>query len=259
LAQAQKLGYAEADPTSDVGGFDAAYKLALLTSLAFGTRVDMQSVYVEGISSITALDIAMADELGYRIKLLGFATRTKAGIEQRVHPTMVLRSSAMAQVHGVTNAVALNGDAIGELALVGPGAGGNATASAVVADIVDVARGARHPVFGVPAAELSEPLRAPMQTHEGGYYIRLSVADRPGAMASIAARMAEQRISLDSILQRRNWGKARASSAEAPDMVVPVVLITHATTEAALRTALDAVMKDGYVDGNPQMIRIEKE
>jgi homoserine dehydrogenase len=257
LAEAQKLGYAEADPTSDVGGFDAAYKLALLSSLAFGTKVDMDGVYVEGISSITALDMDMAEELGYRIKLLGFATRTPAGIDQRVHPTMVPRTSAMGQVNGVINAVALKGDAVGELALVGPGAGGNATASAVIADIVDVARGARHPVFGVPAAELAVLQRAPIQTHEGGYYIRLSVFDKPGAMAAIAARMAEQHISLDSILQWRDWGKKIASNADS--MVVPVVLITHATTESALRSALEAVVKDGYVDGQPQTIRIEKE
>ncbi len=260
LNEAQKLGYAEADPTSDVGGFDAAYKLALLTSLAFGTKVDMASVAVEGITAITALDIAMAEELGYRIKLVGFAIRTEGGIEQRVHPTMVAKGSGLAQVRGVTNAVALNGDAIGQLALVGPGAGGNATASAVVADIADVARGARHPVFGVPSTELKENISSAAAVHEGGFYVRLFVADRAGAMAAVAARMAEQKISIDSIIQRKDLEKIKASSPELTGgLLVPVVLITQATAPSALRAALDAVMKDGYVEGNPQMIRIEKE
>jgi len=258
LAEAQRLGYAEADPTFDVGGFDTAHKLAILTSLAFGTAVDAEAVYVEGIASITPLDLTMADELGYRIKLLGVATRTEAGIEQRVHPTMVPKSAAIAQVGGVTNAVAVDGSAVGELTLIGPGAGGNATASAVLADIVDVARGIRRPTFGVPVGQLTSPVRAPMQRHEGGYYIRLSVRDRPGAAASIALRMAEQQISLDSILQRRPKSSPNASDGTA-DRVVPVVLITHATTEAAVRRALDAVLLDGHIVGDPQVIRIEKE
>jgi homoserine dehydrogenase len=254
LADAQRLGYAEADPTFDVGGFDTAHKLAILTSLAFGTRVDADAIYVEGITSITPLDLKMADDLGYRIKLLGVATRTEVGIEQRVHPTMVPKASAIAQVSGVTNAVAVAGDAVGELTLVGPGAGGGATASAVVADIADVARRICLPTFGMPTERLVSAPRAPMQRHEGGYYIRLAAFDRPGSAAGIATRMAEQGISLDSILQRR----PRTAKAAA-DATIPVVLITQATSEAAVRRALAAVLADGHVDGVPQVIRIEKD
>ena len=175
LAEAQKLGYAEADPSFDIGGYDTAHKLAILTALAFGTEIAADAIAVEGIEHITLADISAAAELGYRIKLLGVAERTAAGIEQRVHPTMVPRSSAIAQVMGVTNAVTIDADAVQELTLVGPGAGGAATASAVVADIADVARGLKAPPFGLPLKSLAPLHRAPLQTHEGGYYIRLSV------------------------------------------------------------------------------------
>src|SRR3954468_23341696 len=161
LADAQRLGYAEADPTFDVEGFDTAHKLALLTSLAFGTEIDADGIYVEGISSITPLDLAMAKELGFRIKLLGVAERTMTGIEQRVHPTMVPRTSAIAQVMGVTNAVTIDADAVRELTLIGPGAGGDATASAVVADIADVASGQAAPPFGRPVDRLQGAAGAP--------------------------------------------------------------------------------------------------
>jgi len=168
LSEAQKLGYAEADPTFDVGGFDTAHKLAILASLAFGAKIDAGAVSVEGIESITLADLSAADELGFRIKLLGVAERTAHGVEQRVHPTMVAKSAPLAQTMGVLNAVSIDGDAIGELTLVGPGAGGNATASAVAADIVDIARGIRVPPFGRPAASLVEADRVPMQRHEWG-------------------------------------------------------------------------------------------
>lgn len=253
LADAQRLGYAEADPTFDVGGFDTAHKLALLTSLAFGTKVDAEAIHVEGISAIAPLDLAMASELGYRIKLLGVAERTKTGIEQRVHPTMVPRSSPIAQVMGVTNAVTIDADAVGEITLVGAGAGGDATASAVVADIADVARGTVGPAFGLPVARLEAPERAPMQRHEGGYYVRLLVLDRPGAIAAIATRMAEQAISLESVVQRGREGVPHASGA------VPVVLTTHATTESAVRVAMERVLGDGHIVDIPQIIRIERE
>jgi homoserine dehydrogenase len=258
LADAQKLGYAEADPTFDIGGFDAAHKLAILTSLAFGTQIDADSIYVEGIQSISPLDLATAEELGYRIKLLGVATRTEAGIEQRVHPTMVPKSAPLAQVMGVTNAVQISGSA-SDITLVGPGAGGAATASAVIADIVDVARGASRLPFGVPVKDLSKLARAPIQTHKGGYYIRLDVVDKPGTAAAIATRMAEQEISLESILQRRPRDKKLAEAVENKSQTVPLVLITHATSESAVRTALDAVLADGHIHGSPQVIRIEKE
>jgi homoserine dehydrogenase len=249
LAEAQRLGYAEADPTFDIGGFDTAHKLAILSSLAFGTAIDAEAIHIEGIESITLADLRAADELGYRVKLLGVAQRTHNGVEARVHPTMVAKSTAIAQVMGVTNAVAIDADPVGSLTLVGPGAGGDATASSVVSDIADLARGARTSPFGLPTERLADVERIPVQRHEGGYYIRLDVADRPGAMAAIATRMAERRISLESIVQK---------SAQAAQTRVPVVLITHATSETLVREALDAVVADGFVAGKPQLIRIER-
>ena len=252
LADAQKLGYAEADPTFDVGGFDTAHKLAILASLAFGAKIDVHAISVEGIESITLADLAAADELGYRIKLLGVAERTAKGIEQRVHPTMVAKSEPLAQTMGVHNAVTIDGDAIGALTLVGPGAGGDATASAVAADICDIARGDFAPAFGRPIDALEDAERVPMQRHEGGYYVRLAVVERPGSVATIATRMAEQRISIEAIVQK---GKAKGASA---NEVVPVVLLTHATTETAIRQALALAVSDGAVRETPQVIRIER-
>jgi homoserine dehydrogenase len=258
LKEAQKLGYAEANPTFDIGGFDTAHKLAILTSLAFGTEVDADAVHVEGIESILLADLDAADELGYRIKLLGVAQRTEAGIEQRVHPTMVRQGSVIAEVDGVTNAVAIDADTM-ELTLLGPGAGGDATSASVVADLMDLAAGRRGPAFGRPASALAKPQRAPMQRHEGGYYIRLLARDRPGSAAMIATRLAEQQISLESIVQRhrgsRPHGGDEPDSSGAP---VPVILVTYATTEAAVRKALAAVEADGVIAGPPQLIRIEK-
>ena len=256
LADAQRLGYAEADPTFDIDGFDTAHKLAILTSLAFGTCVDAEAIHIEGIRAITLDDLRSADELGYRIKLLGVAQRTDEGIEQRVHPTMVPKSSAIAQVMGVTNAVTIDADAVKELTLVGPGAGGEATASAVVADISDVARGIRSAPFGLPIASLEMAPRRAMQRHEGGYYIRLAVRDRPGAAANIAMRMAERNISLESIMQK---SAGRGRSAGTTGEPVQVVLLTYATTEANIREALEAAVGDGYIAEKPQVIRIERE
>ncbi len=252
LAEAQRLGYAEADPTFDIDGFDTAHKLAILATLAFGTALDAEAIHVEGIRAITPADIGAAAELGFRIKLLGVAQRSGDGIECRVHPTMVPRSSAIAQVMGVTNAVTVDADAVRELTLIGPGAGGEATASAVVADIADIARGVRSAPFGTPVATLVRTEPVPLQRHEGGYYIRLEVQDRPGAVAAIASRMAERGISFESIVQRRPTPAER-------DAPMPVVLITYATTEAIVRQALDAVVADGWVVGQPQSIRIERE
>lgn len=259
LKDAQRLGYAEADPTFDVGGFDTAHKLSILTALAFGTEIDADAVYVEGIASIKPLDLVMADELGYRIKLLGVAERNASGIEQRVHPTMVPKSLAIAQVMGVTNAVNIVGDVVGELTLVGPGAGGNATASSVLSDLIDLARGLVLPPFGIASSQLLHAERAPMQRHEGGYYIRLSVRDRPGAAAGIATRMAERSISLESIVQKRPQASRAADPSGKSGAPVPVVLITYATTESAIRQALDAVMADGHIAEEPQLIRIERD
>ena len=254
LKDAQRLGYAEADPTFDIEGHDTAHKLAILTSLAFGSRIAPDDIYLEGISNITQADIRAASELGYRIKLLGVAQRTEEGIEQRVHPTMVPTASVIAQVNGVTNAVAIETDIVGELLLSGPGAGGNATASAVVGDIADIAKsrpGFQHgPVFGRPATELSRYVRAPMRSHAGGYFIRLTVHDRVGVFAAVARRMADNEISLESIVQHANGAN--------PDTQKTVILVTHETTEAAVRKAVAGITEDGHLTTKPQVIRIER-
>src|SRR5437763_14624428 len=206
LKEAQRLGYAEADPSFDIEGHDTAQKLSILASLTFGIRVDPAAIYVEGITSITTADLEAAEELGYRIKLLGVAVKTDKGIEQRVHPTMVRKDSAIAQVMDVTNAGTIDGEGIPPITLVGPGAGGAATASAVVADIADVARGIRAKPFGRPVKRLRATTKAPMERHEGGYYIRLMARDLAGTAATIATRLAEQKISLESIVQRHPDG-----------------------------------------------------
>src|ERR1700685_3985624 len=257
LKDAQRLGYAEANPSFDVDGHDTAQKLAILASLAFGTRVAQSAVYVEGISSIAPEDLRAAEELGFRVKLLGVAVRTKKGIEQRVHPTMVPKSSSIAQVMGVTNAVTIDGEGIPPITLVGPGAGGAATASAVLADIADVARGIRATPFGRPVQRLRATKKAPMERHEGGYYIRLMARDLAGTAATIATRLAEQNISIESIVQRHADGvdAVQMAGKAAP---VPVILITYATSEDAVYRALDAVQRDKVISGRPQVIRIEK-
>jgi homoserine dehydrogenase len=257
LKDAQRLGYAEANPSFDVDGHDTAQKLAILASLAFGTKVAERAIYVEGISSIAPEDLRAASDLGYRVKLLGVAVKTAKGIEQRVHPTMVPKSSSIAQVMGVTNAVTIDGEGIPPITLVGPGAGGAATASAVLADIADVARGVRVNPFGRPVERLRATEKAPMERHEGGYYIRLMARDLAGTAATIATRLAEQKISIESIVQRHangsDVGKATAKSSP-----VPVLLITYATNEDAVYRALAAVQKDKVISGRPQVIRIEK-
>ena len=254
LKEAQRLGYAEADPAFDIEGNDTAHKLAILTTLAFGTQIAPDEIYLEGITNISIDDIHAAADLGYRIKLLGVAQRTETGIEQRVHPTMVPRDSVIAQVDGVTNAVAIESDILGELLMVGPGAGGNATASSVLGDIADIAKsrpGAQQvPVLGTPAASLTPYKRAQMQSHEGGYFIRLTVADRTGVFASIAARMAENAISLESIVQR--------SKPDSSAMSKTIILVTHATMENSVRKAVDAIKAESYLVGEPQVIRIER-
>ncbi|RWB77474.1 MAG: homoserine dehydrogenase [Mesorhizobium sp.] len=254
LKDAQRLGYAEADPTFDIEGHDTAHKLSILTSLAFGTKIAANDIYMEGISNISQADIRAAADLGYRIKLLGVAQRTDSGIEQRVHPTMVPTASVIAQVHGVTNAVAIETDILGELLLSGPGAGGNATASAVIGDIADIAKsrpGFQHaPVFGWPAKELKPYKKARMRSHAGGYFIRLTVHDRTGVFAAIAKRMADNDISLESIVQQAAAPETQAQKT--------VILVTHETTEAAVRKAVEGITKDGHLTDKPQVIRIER-
>jgi homoserine dehydrogenase len=259
LKDAQRLGYAEADPTFDVEGYDTAQKLSLLASIAFGIKVNPEAVFVEGISSIAPEDLAAAAELGYRIKLLGVALRTEDGIEQRVHPTMVRLGTPLAEVMGVTNAVSIDTEGVAPITLVGPGAGGAATASAVVADLGDIARGVRALPFGRPTASLVTSGRSPMQRHEGGYYIRLLAVDRPGTFATIARHLADEQISLESIVQRRrNAAPHGGDDPKSPHSPAPVILVTYATTEDAVHKALREIKNRGVIAGRPQVIRIEK-
>ncbi|WP_427929043.1 homoserine dehydrogenase [Agrobacterium cavarae] len=254
LKEAQRLGYAEADPAFDIEGNDTAHKLAILTTLAFGSKIAADDIYLEGITNISIEDIQAAADLGYRIKLLGVAQLTESGIEQRVHPTMVPLDSVIAQVDGVTNAVAVESDILGELLMVGPGAGGNATASAVLGDVADIAKsrpGAQQvPVLGRPAKSLTDYRRAKMKSHEGGYFIRLTVKDKAGVFASIATRMAENNISLESIVQR--------SQVPTEEGAQTIILVTHATMEDAIRKAVKAIKSEKYLVSEPQVIRIER-
>jgi homoserine dehydrogenase len=247
LADAQKLGYAEADPSFDVDGIDAAHKLSILAALAFGRPVAFKDVYVEGIRAVSALDIAFANELGYRIKLLGIARQTDAGIEARVHPCMVPQSAPIARVDGVFNAVVAEGDFVGRVMLEGRGAGEGPTASAIVADLIDIARGRNTPVWGAASGALSDAPSVPMDAHHGCYYLRLMVVDRPGVIADVTAVLRDEGISLESMLQR----------GRSPGEAVPVVLVTHETNEAAMRAALARIAALGAVMEAPAMIRIE--
>jgi homoserine dehydrogenase len=255
LKDAQALGYAEADPTFDVEGFDTAHKLSILATLCFGYEIAPDQIHVEGISRITQHDIKVAAELGYKIKLLGIAQRTDQGIEQRVHPTFVPKGSAIAGVDGVMNAVALETDHVHELLLAGPGAGGPPTASSVLSDILDTARGTRVPPLGVPSEELLPYKQAPMRAHDGGYYIRLNAKDVPGALAAIASRMAEHAISIDSVIQRSDLNAKAVAPDGSPTRTV--VMITQQTLESAVRESLAQIAEDGFIVGEPQLIRIE--
>ena len=249
LHEAQKLGYAEADPSFDVDGIDAAHKLAILAALAFGRPVDFASLHVEGIRRVSAVDIAFATELGYRIKLLGIARQTEAGIEARVHPCMVPNTAPIARVDGVFNAVVAEGDFVGRVMLEGRGAGAGPTASAIVADLIDLARGRRTPVWGAEADRLNHAPSVPMEAHVGAYYLRLMVVDRPGVIADVAAVLRDLRISLESMLQR----------GRSPGEAVPVVLTTHDTNEAAMRLAMAQIAAMDTVLEDPAMIRIEPD
>ncbi len=257
LKEAQAEGYAEADPSFDIGGIDAAHKLALLTTLSFGTQTSFKDVYIEGIEAITLTDIMAADDLGYRIKLLGVAVKTPEGIEQRVHPALVPKSSAIGEVSGVTNCVCADGDFVGKVMLVGPGAGEGATASSIIGDIIDTAYENKGHVFTLPAKELTPYVQAPLRAHEGGYYVRLALKDLPGTFAAIATRMAEFGISLESIVQRPVADKITPVK---EDEIQPasVVIITHQTTERSVSQALKAIEQDGHIAGEPNMIRIER-
>lgn len=255
LKDAQALGYAEADPSADVDGFDTAHKLAILTSLCFQSEIAADQIFVEGISRISQVDIKVAADLGYKIKLLGIAERTADGIEQRVHPSLVKRGSAIAGVDGVLNAVALETNYVSELLLAGPGAGGDATAASVLSDMLDIVRGHRVPPLGVPVSQLLAYKKAPMRAHAGGYFIRLQARDVPGALAAITTRMAEHDISLDGVIQRPDLRVVIAGKES--DAHKTVVLITQDTTENNVRAALSQISGDGFIAGRPQLIRIE--
>lgn len=249
LKEAQQLGYAEADPSFDIDGIDAAHKLAVLTSLAFNTQVDFKAVHVEGIRHVSAVDIAFAKEFGYRIKLLAIARRTPRGIEQRVHPCMVPADTPIAHVDGVFNAVAAEGDYVGRMMFEGRGAGSNPTASAVVADLADLAAGRRLHAFGVPAVKLQPLKAAPMAEHVGRFYIRLIVRDQPGVLADVSAVLRDEKISIESLVQR--------GRSEAENQPVAVMLISHEAREADMARAMKKIARLRSVLQAPALIRIE--
>ena len=243
--EAGKLGYLEADPNLDVGGIDAGHKLAILSSIAFGTRVNFAGVELEGIQRIELEDIRQAADMGYRIKLLGLAQRSARGLEQRMQPCLVPTSSPLGQLEGGTNMVVIEGDAVEQIVLRGPGAGEGPTASAVVGDICDLARGLRMPVFGQPAAGLKEAPAA-RSGLPAPYYLRMALVDKPGALARIAAALGESGISIDRM---RQYGHSEPTA--------PVLIVTHKTTRGALDLALEAMAGTGVLASSPVALRIE--
>lgn len=247
LAEAQKLGYAEADPSFDVGGIDAAHKLAILAAVAFGVEPDFDALYVEGIGAISSLDIDFAERLGFRIKLMGIASMNGDGLlEQRVHPCMVPLSAPIAHIEGVFNAVVCDGDFVDTVMQEGRGAGEGPTASAVVADIVDIARGISVPTFAVPADQLVPAKHRKMADHQGAYYVRLMVMDKPGVMAEITAVLRDHEISMESVLQK----------SRSPGEAVPLVLTLHDTVEGNVNAALATIAASDDVIEPPHLIRI---
>ena len=246
LREAQTLGYAEADPTADIGGFDTANKLAILSALAFGAEPELSSIEIDGIRRITALDIRFANELGCRIKLLGVARQTASGVEQHVGPSLVAKSSPLATVSGALNAVMVRGNFVGDIMLEGKGAGAEPTASAVVADLIDLARGHKDFSFGVPARQLKASI-SHQASREARYYIRLQVIDKPGVVADITAILRDEIISIESLLQR---GKSATES-------VPVVITTHTAKAQAMRSAVEKIARLATVVERPCLLQIE--
>ena len=247
LLEAQKLGYAEAEPSMDVDGIDTSQKLALLSSLAFGTKINFSAVYTEGIRRISLLDIDYAEELGFRIKLLGSAQRIGAGIEQRVYPCMVDQSFPIAHVDGAYNAVVVIGDFVGNTMFQGLGAGAGPTASAVVADLIDISHKRQAPTLGVTLNSLISTSEIEIGEHIGPYYVRLMVADRPGVIADITAAFRDENVSIESMIQRSR------STTEA----VPVILNLHDCKESEIQRALSKISTLNTVIEQPTMIRIE--
>lgn len=254
LKEAQELGYAEADPTFDVEGIDAAHKLTILSSVAFGIPLQFDKAYTEGISKITPLDIEQADELGYIIKHLGISRRTDKGVELRVHPTLIPKDRLIANVHGVLNAVMVQGDAVGPTMYYGPGAGAEPTASSVIADIVDVARtmntdyAERVPPLAFTEESLdSESGILPMEEVETAYYLRLQAVDRPGVLAKVASILSDKGISIEAIIQK----EAKENE------LVPIILLTHQTKEQQMNAAIAEIEAQDAVDGEVVRIRVE--
>lgn len=247
LADAQAKGYAEADPGFDIDGVDASHKLAILAALAYGTRPALDAVHVEGIRHITGRDIAYAAELGFRIRLLGVATQTNDGISQRVHPCLVPAGSPLGQTEGVFNAVQVEGDAVGRVLFQGRGAGAGPTASAVVSDIIAIARGERWPAFTHRTAKLTDATRVPMEQHKASYYIRLTVADEPGVLADVTRIFADEKISVQSLIQHTHDDNAPAQ----------VVITTHRTMEASMQNALKKIHALACTVEAPVMLRME--
>ncbi len=247
FAEADALGYLEADPQLDVGGIDAAHKLALLAAIAYGTKPDFDGIELEGIERVTIEDIRAAHDMGFKIKLLGVAQKTGRGLEQRMMPCLVPATSPLGQLQGGTNMVVLEGDAVEQIVLRGPGAGEGPTASAVVADICDIARGLRLPVFGQPADSLTVAPRA-QSVLPAPHYLRMNLQDKPGALAKVAAVLGESGISIDRM---RQYGHASEPA------WAPVLMVTHKATRAAVNTAMSALPKTGVLSGEPVVLRIE--
>jgi len=244
--EANALGYLEADPSLDVGGIDAGHKLSLLASIAFGTRVAFDQMQLEGIERISIEDIRQAADMGYRIKLLGVAQRTADGLEQRMMPCLVPASSPLGQLEGGTNMVVLEGDAVGQIVLRGAGAGAGPTASAVLSDLIDVAREFRLPVFGQAAQTLADAPPSQSAT-PAPYYLRMSLQDKPGALASVAAALGNAGVSINRMRQYSH-----------DDNAAPVLIVTHACARSDLDAALQAVPDTGVVEGDPVALRIEE-
>jgi homoserine dehydrogenase len=244
--EVRQLGYLEADPNLDVGGIDAGHKLALLASIAFGTRVAFDDVHLEGIGAVSIDDIRHAGDMGYRIKLLGVAQMTGRGLEQRMTPCLVPADHPLGQLQGGTNMVVLEGDAVGQIVLRGPGAGQGPTASAVLSDIIDIARGNRIPTFGLPATSLTLPVAATTGT-AAPYYLRMTLVDKPGALAKIATCLGESGISIDRMRQYGHQGTQ-----------APVLIVTHKATSDDIAHAIGRFEATGVLVGAPVALRIEE-
>jgi len=254
LAEAQRLGYAEADPTFDVEGIDAAHKLTILASIAFGIPLQFEKVYTEGISRITAEDVNYAEELGYRIKHLGIARRTEEGVQLRVHPTLIPYRRLIANVDGVMNAVLVKGDAVGPTLYYGAGAGAEPTASAVVADLVDVVRALtadpenRVPHLAFQPDALDDTPILPMSEVETAYYLRMQAEDRPGVLADVTRILADADISIEAIIQKEQAPEAQH---------VPVIMLTHGVREGRMNEAIRRIEGLGSINGAVTRIRVE--